>query len=302
MDTLDLSLLAKALKPLAHQSRFLMLDEVDQALLARLAEAYEMPVVVDSVEPKLQSAPASLRQNPPAVPPSVPTLRKEVLNSPARPAVVETKPALAEPGGVEVPEPEIAVAPLNPWEAKSLDSLHVRVRNCTLCELSGSRRSVVFGQGNHNAFVMVVGDQPGQSEDQRGLAFFGETQLMLDRILYCLGLSRSAVFQTCLIKCRPDGDRSANPKEWSSCQPIFEKQVALLQPGLIIALGEAALKKLVPQAPSWAQARGQVFSYQEAGVIGIDSPHEVLSNQSKVPQLWDDLRRVRQELRKRLAR
>ena len=164
---------------------------------------------------------------------------------------------------------------------------------------------------------MVVGDQPTRDEDQRGLTFLGERGDFLAKMLLALGLTKDSAYLTHLVKCRPDGDRAAKREEISACTAIFGKQLELLwptlgqtpgngeagpepekpAPKLILALGHSTLLSLVPEAKDWQNSRARVFFYQGASVMGLDAPEQVLANkETLVPRLWDDLRRVRQEL------
>jgi len=335
LEGLDFQELARAIAPLGHQSRTLMLDEPDPGLLERLALLWDLE---DSFQPASSTPWVPVHKAPLAAPPlgsaslSPPSLNRPQPRPPVRgpepipqtghqplplaktfspaPApVVERKPAppVLVPGGAK-PEP---------LAAKSLDSLHFRVRECSWCGLCESRRQVVFGQGNQRAFLVVVGDQPTRDEDQRGLTFLGERGDFLAKMLLALGLTKDSAYLTHLVKCRPDGDRAAKREEISACTAIFGKQLELLwptlgqtpgngeagpepekpAPKLILALGHSTLLSLVPEAKDWQNSRARVFFYQGASVMGLDAPEQVLANkETLVPRLWDDLRRVRQEL------
>jgi len=311
----DLSLLATALKPLAQQSQFLMLEELDEGLLWQLAQEYELvdlapeapqgqPVARQAASGRAgeRQAGPSQPQAPPAVqPPAQAPPQPVATPNPAQQAPPVIPAAAATTRALEPSVGQQQVT-LDPMAAKNLDSLHVRVRECEACDLSAGRRRVVFGQGNQRPRVMVIGDQPIAEEDMRGLAFVGAEQAMLDKVLFCLGLTRPGVYVTRMVKCRPDGDRAANPTETQACQSILHKQIELLQPKLILTLGEPALRGLVPQAPPWAQAKAQAFEVSGTTVVGIESLVEVLENLDQVPQLWESLRRVRQHLGAALAR
>lgn len=319
MEDLDFLELARAIGPLAHQSRFLMLDEPDPGLLETLASLWDLE---ESFQPSPVSplVPALKAPLPPTKPVPWPQHRQPLRSPepPPTPAPVQPSPPPVEERKPAPPAPATGGAKPEPLAAKSLDSLHFRVRDCSWCGLCESRRQVVFGQGNQKAFLVVVGDQPTREEDQRGLTFLGERGNFLAKMLLALGLTRDSAYLTHLVKCRPDGDRAAKPEEISACTAIFGKQLELLwpellgpasaqtsgtgaepkpAPRLILALGHQTLSSLVPEAKDWQSARGRVFSYHGASLMGLDAPQQVLADkQTLVPRLWDDLRRVRQEL------
>lgn len=339
---LDLTELAKALKPLAQQSQFLMLDELDEALLWQLAQEYTLVGTEASELTPTEGLARNQQAEPPRRPvgpqgrqgsaPQQPTPGNGAVQHPGAqqqaPATQATSPPdrLNQPSANQTPaqvtpsvaqvltpaaevhstpaEPSVGkqAVTLDPMDAKNLDSLHFRVRGCEACDLSMGRRRVVFGQGNQRPLVMVIGDQPVADEDMRGLAFVGAEQAMLDKVLFCLALTRSSVYVTRAVKCRPDGDRPANPAERQQCQGILNKQIDLVQPKLILTLGEQVFRGLVLDAPAWGSTKARPYGYRGVCVMGLNSLVDVIGNPDQVPALWEDLRRVRQQLGALLAR
>ena len=284
---LDLKALTQALRPYMAGSRFVPLEPEEQALLDYFETNWDFGgVYLNPDMPPLEAPPQVARPRP-----LVLKTRPEPEPGPVLPTVPTPTPSPSTPPPVPPPAQSF-----NKMEAKSLDSLHFRVRECRDCILSNTRRSVVFGQGNQQTKLLVVGDQPSQPEDQRGQAFFGAEGEWIDKIILALGINPRAVYYTQRVKCRPDGDRPATFEEIEACGEIFGKQIELLAPRLILALGERTLKSLLPQSPPWSEIRGRALDYQGARLIGLWHPRDVSQNLGLLPQVWDDLRRVRQEL------
>lgn len=289
-DRLDLAQLARGLRLAARGSRLLLLEEQDPALLRRLEQLWEVEDCYTG-ERAEQAAPRR--------PTEAPKSRRLKPQKAPEPDPKPEQPAPSEP---KAPAPERAQKPspppvLEPLVAKSLDSLHFRVSQCERCDLSENRRLVVFGQGNQKGFLMVLGDQPGPEDDPRGLAFSGPDGELLEKILLSLGLSRDSAYLSQAVKCRPGGDRPYAPEEGAACAPILGKQLELLAPKVILALGERAFKALLPSSEPWAALKGRPQNRGEALVFGIEHPRDLLAHKGLIEPLWADLRRFRQALR-----
>jgi len=185
---------------------------------------------------------------------------------------------------------------LNPGDARSLDSLHLRVRDCDRCPLCFNRKTVVFGQGNIEADVMFVGEAPGEEEDKTGLAFVGKAGKLLTQIIQSIGLNRQAVYICNVIKCRPPGNRNPVNDEISSCLPILFKQIELVKPKLIVSLGNVATKNLVKDAVGIMKMRGKKEKFNGIPLIPTFHPSYLLRNPSALSLVWSDMRKVRQML------
>ncbi|MDT8446451.1 MAG: uracil-DNA glycosylase family protein [bacterium] len=292
--TLDLAQLARLLRYVARGSGLVWVEDPDPGLSEQVEAHWDFEGCFEgprsepepqrsAIPPRRHEAPAPMRARRPGPSPAPPVEPSPVIDEPAKPPspVVRT----------ESPK-------LEPMDSKSLDSLHFRVAHCVKCGLSANRRAVVFGQGNQKAFLMVLGDQPSKEDDPRGLAFCGPDGDMLEKILLALGLSKESAYLTNAVKCRPDGDRPAHEDERAACAFIFGKQIELLGPKMLLALGEAALRSLVPQAPPWVEAHGKVFQVGNLAVAAIEHPRDLLADKALVGPLWEDLRRIRQEFRK----
>lgn len=203
--------------------------------------------------------------------------------------------APAAPGRLEVQTSAVqpdAVANLS-WEP-----LRERVLGCTACPLSASRRHAVFGVGTSPAPWMIVGEAPGQQEDERGEPFVGPAGQLLDHMLAAIGVDRAReVFITNVLKCRPPGNRDPQPDEVACCEPYLRRQVALVNPRLILVLGRFAAHSLLGTDASIASLRGRVHAFQgDAGPIPMVvtyHPAYLLRNLPDKARAWADLRLAR---------
>lgn len=166
---------------------------------------------------------------------------------------------------------------------------------CRRCSLAGTRRNVVFSDGNPRARVMVVGEAPGAQEDKTGRAFVGPAGKLLDLILASVDLSREISVYICnVLKCRPPGNRNPLPAEIQECTPFLRRQVELVSPQAILALGTFAAQFLTGKSSPLGQLRGEVYSYQGVPVVATYHPAALLRNPGWTRATWDDLQLLRQ--------
>ena len=201
---------------------------------------------------------------PAAVPSAPPAPRPRVAPPQTTPASVEIT-ALAQ--GITV---NPAIATLD-W-----DGLQTEVSSCQACGLCKSRQHTVFGTGAAPARWLIVGEAPGEQEDSQGQPFVGPAGQLLDNMLKAVGLSRGGdVFITNVLKCRPPANRNPQPEEMAQCAPFLQRQIELVQPSVILALGRFAAQSLLQSslpdvaATPLGKLRGQVHSYQSNSVNGI---------------------------------
>jgi DNA polymerase len=182
-------------------------------------------------------------------------------------------------------------------ESPDWAALAAGVAGCTRCGLCSGRTHTVFGAGSHHAQWLLVGDAPGADEDALGEPFTGPAGQLLDRMLAAIGLDRSRdVFATNLLKCRPPGDRSPLPQEVSSCEPHLSRQIALLAPRVIVALGQRAAQALLRSDATLAELRGRAHPYASDGVATAGAtvivtfhPLELLRHPQEKSRAWADL-------------
>ena len=170
--------------------------------------------------------------------------------------------------------------------------LEVAVSSCRKCALCETRTNTVFGIGNRNARWMVVGEAPGADEDQQGEPFVGRAGRLLNSMLEAAGAPRETVFIANILKCRPPENRDPKPEEAAHCRDYLERQIALVQPGLIIAVGRIAAQNLLRTETPIGKLRGTVHQFGEQGipVIATYHPAYLLRSPGQKRRAWEDLK------------
>ncbi|KVH62048.1 DNA polymerase [Burkholderia sp. MSMB1072] len=186
-----------------------------------------------------------------------------------------------------------------PVAALDWDALAARVADCTLCRLCEKRTNTVFGVGDREADWMLIGEAPGENEDKQGEPFVGQAGKLLDNMLQALSLKRGDnVYIANVIKCRPPGNRNPEPDEVASCEPYLQRQVALVKPKLIVALGRFAAQTLLKTDASIASLRGRVHAYEGVPVIVTYHPAYLLRSLQDKSKAWADLCLARDTFRR----
>ncbi len=207
---------------------------------------------------------------------------------------------LLESQSTEVFDPASASAAASPStepKVAELDwpALRKRVAACVACrELAATRTQTVFGVGDPQADWMFIGEAPGAEEDQRGEPFVGRSGQLLDNMLAALGLDRAEkVFIANIIKCRPPGNRNPEPPEMANCRGYLERQITLVEPRVIVALGRVAAQALLDSRKDLRELRGQEQVYRGIPVVVTYHPAYLLRTPSAKPTVWADLLRAR---------
>jgi uracil-DNA glycosylase family 4 len=177
-----------------------------------------------------------------------------------------------------------------------LADLEEMARNCRLCPLRDGCKQAVFGAGSPDADIMLVGEGPGQSEDEMGIPFVGKAGRLLDRILEAAGINRANVYITNVVKCRPPGNRLPNPNEIAVCRGYLEAQIRLLEPKIIICLGALATQTVVDNKAKITLVRGRWFTRQGIMIMPTYHPAALLRNESLKRPVWEDFKLIRQEI------
>ncbi len=181
------------------------------------------------------------------------------------------------------------------WEkAASLEELDSLINNCTKCPLHKSRTNFVFGVGNPDAKVMVVGEGPGADEDAQGEPFVGRAGKLLNDILKAINFKREEVYIANVVKSRPPGNRTPTAEEMEACIPYLKKQIDLIKPKLILCLGLTAAQGLLKKRESLTSLRGQLFEYRGAKVMVTYHPAALLRNPHWKKPCWEDVKKFRQ--------
>lgn len=193
-----------------------------------------------------------------------------------------------------------AVASAQPVPMLDWEALKARVAGCTLCRLCERRTNTVFGVGDETADWMLVGEAPGENEDKQGEPFVGQAGKLLDNMLRALQLRRGDnVYIANVLKCRPPGNRNPEPDEVMRCEPYLKRQVALVKPSVIVALGRFAAQSLLKTDASIASLRGRVHEYEGVPVIVTYHPAYLLRSLHDKHKAWSDLCLARAIHRKR---
>jgi uracil-DNA glycosylase len=185
--------------------------------------------------------------------------------------------------------------------SSSLNQLHDTIRSCKNCGLHATRTQAVPGTGPCPADVMIVGEAPGFNEDRQGEPFVGAAGKLLDTLLARISLSRSEVFITNVLKCRPPMNRDPMPNEAEACSPYLARQLELVKPKVVLILGRHALERLMPGQGSISRVHGSLIKRGEVAYVPLYHPAAALHNGSLVADLEHDFDLVKQYLDKLLA-
>lgn len=198
------------------------------------------------------------------------------------------------------PQPTSAADAIDDLSAlDSLDALRSHIgpmcTRCKLCRLG--RKQVVFGVGNPHADLMFVGEAPGGDEDEQGIPFVGRAGQLLTKIIEAIELSRDDVYIANVIKCRPPGNRNPEPDEVLVCEPFLFRQIDLVQPKVIVALGKFAAQSLLRCDTPITKLRGRVHAFRGAQLVPTFHPAYLLRSPDKKRETWEDMKLVRSLLR-----
>ena len=180
-------------------------------------------------------------------------------------------------------------------QTDALEAVRVDIGpDCSRCKLHTlGRRQVVFGVGNPNAELMFVGEAPGADEDIQGEPFVGRAGQLLTKIIEAIELKREDVYIANVIKCRPPGNRNPEPDEVEQCEPFLFRQIDIIKPRVIVALGKFAAQCLLKTDAPITRIRGREFTYRDAVLIPTYHPAYLLRNPSAKRDVWEDMKKVR---------
>lgn len=216
--------------------------------------------------------------------------------APPVPAASPVASRVAE--SIPTPVPVTAAPPPRPAvENAELAALAATVAACTRCRLAEGRTKVVFGSGNPAAELMFVGEGPGADEDRQGLPFVGAAGELLTRIIQAIEMTRDEVYIANVVKCRPPGNRDPQPDEVAACRGYLDKQIALVRPRILVALGKVAAQALLGNDAPIGRLRGQWFKVQGIPTMVTYHPAALLRNPALKRPTWEDMQQVRDLLR-----
>jgi DNA polymerase len=175
---------------------------------------------------------------------------------------------------------------------ETLEDIRADLGDCQRCGLAASRSKIVYGVGNPNARLVLVGEAPGREEDLKGEPFVGEAGQLLDRILLAMGMQREEVYICNVLKCRPPNNRDPEPQEVATCEPFLIRQLAAIQPQVIVALGRFAVQSLLKTRTPIGRLRGEWQRYQGIPLMPTYHPAYLLRNPSGKRDVWEDMKEV----------
>ena len=182
-------------------------------------------------------------------------------------------------------------------QARSLEELRAAIGDCRRCKLWPGRTHLVFGVGNPKARLMFIGEGPGRDEDLQGQPFVGRAgQLLTDIITKGMGLRREDVYIANVVKCRPPDNRNPESDEVASCEPFLKKQIDIIRPEIIVALGKFAVQTLLLSKAPITKLRGHWHSYHGIKLMPTFHPAYLLRNPGDKKLVWEDIKKVNKEL------
>jgi DNA polymerase len=204
-------------------------------------------------------------------------------------------PPIPGPGLVVEP-PALDLLADGPAGLDTLEAVAAGVAACTKCPLCKGRRNTVPGEGDPHARLMLVGEGPGATEDETGRPFVGAAGELLTQILGAIGIPRESVFIANIVKCRPPQNRKPLPDEAAACLPYLRRQIELVRPKVLVALGATAAENMLGARKSLGELRGAVHSYAGIPLVVTYHPAALLRNPNWKKPTWDDVRIARQLL------
>jgi DNA polymerase len=189
--------------------------------------------------------------------------------------------------------PEIIPVTLARSSVEVLAAIREDLGDCTRCKLhTQGRTQIVFGVGNPKAEIMFVGEAPGADEDAQGVPFVGRAGQLLTRMIAAIGFARDEVYIANVLKCRPPGNRNPEPDEIELCEPFLFRQLASVEPKVVIALGAFAARTLLKTGDPISRLRGRVYDFRGAKLIPTFHPSFLLRSPGYKREAWEDLKKA----------
>jgi DNA polymerase len=290
---------ARALDPATREA---LLDRVRFYRDLGLTEFYRRPVD-PALLAKLEAEPGDLAAQEPAVSAENGTV-SETLNSIPQSGF---RPDSSQPNH---PQEDAPIPPRKPISspaqfaaaipvadrAAALQLIREDIGDCTRCALHSGRHKLVFGDGSPSARLMFVGEGPGADEDAQGLPFVGKAGQLLNNMITAMGLKREEVYIANVVKCRPPGNRTPEPDEANTCSPFLFRQIDVVRPQVLVALGATAATYLLGQRQPLAGLRGRVHAFRGMQLIVTYHPAYLLRDPRQKKEAWADLQMAMREL------
>jgi uracil-DNA glycosylase family 4 len=256
--------------PAEAEPRESVLDTAEQSIAAKIPESIAAPAIPEDSLPR--------------------TPRKPVL-PPVPPLKVSTTPKVILP-----PAPPVSMFDSTKIENDSLLKIRDDIGDCTRCKLHKARNKIVFADGNPKAKLVFVGEGPGRDEDMQGLPFVGRAGKLLTSMIEAMGLQRQDVYICNVVKCRPPENRLPEPDEIKTCSPFLLRQLDVVDPKVIVALGACAAQTLLQTTRGISHFRGQWQEFRGRKLMATYHPAYLLRNPPAKADVWKDLQMVMAEL------
>jgi uracil-DNA glycosylase family 4 len=185
-----------------------------------------------------------------------------------------------------------SLTPVVQDKAAALKAIREDIGDCTRCRLCKGRKNIVFGVGNVNADIMLVGEGPGADEDEQGEPFVGRAGQLLNNMISAMGIRREDVYIANIVKCRPPGNRTPERDECDTCSPFLLRQIEVIRPKVIVALGAVAAKNLLAVNDSMANLRGRWYDFKGSRLLVTYHPAFLLRDPRQKKEAWKDLQMV----------
>jgi uracil-DNA glycosylase len=226
-----------------------------------------------------------------------PGLAQPNLSTPVRSSTSAVQPSVVPGSPIDGLFGDLAPASeqLSP-STESFEDIHREIGDCLRCPLHQKRTHVVHTEGNQKARLMFVGEAPGADEDIQARPFVGRAGQLLTKIIEAIGLKREEVLIGNVNRCRPPGNRPPTSEEASTCKPFLLREIAIVQPEVIVVLGNTAMRNLLDTKESIGRLRGNFQDYKGIKVMPTFHPAYLLRDPSKKRETWDDLKKVRDYL------
>lgn len=225
----------------------------------------------------------------------LPTLPAEAPIEPPSPGPRKAVLPAGQPGGGDSVTAPADSSPVLDCGRDDWTALAARVRQCTACELHRTRSQTVFGVGSQDADWLIIGEAPGADEDRQGEPFVGRAGQLLNAMLKAVDLERRQVYIANILKCRPPNNRDPRPEEVLSCEGYLRRQVELVRPKLILAVGRVAAQNLLKTDTTLSKMRGRLYYYgkQQIPVVVTYHPAYLLRSPGEKRKAWEDLKLAR---------
>jgi uracil-DNA glycosylase len=222
-----------------------------------------------------------------------PAARTEYTGDAVRPVLAADAGGRGTTTALRVPE----VVEVTRGTTDALAVVRADLGECTRCNLHKGRTNLVFGAGNAETRLMFVGEGPGAEEDEQGIPFVGRAGQLLTQIINAMGFDREAVYIANVVKCRPPGNRNPEPDEIEQCEPFLMRQIDVIRPAIVVALGKFAAQTLLRTTEPISRLRGRFHQVGDIRVMPTFHPSYLLRNPAAKREVWEDMKAVMREMK-----